>query len=498
MTQKLILAIDQGTSSTKTVLFNERGQILAKATAVLKSYFPQAGFVEQQAAEIYRCTLNSIQKCLNHFQQTANADLRQIKACGISNQRETFLLWDKTGQPLTNAVVWQCKRSIKICNRLRAQGLQATVYQKTGLIIDPYFSASKLIWLFENEKSVRQAIQNGDAYFGTVDSWLLFKLTNGTRYFTDYTNACRTLLFNLHDLQWDRELLRQFEFDRLNLPAVVPSAFHFGETTFEGLLAEPIPITAMIGDSHAAAFGEGCFATGTAKATLGTGSSILLNTGDKKIVSQNGMVTTICWSTQDRVDFALEGVIVTAGATIKWLRDQLGLFAESRDTELMATAVSDNNGVYVIPAFSGLGAPFWKMDLKGAIVGLTFGADKNHLVRAALESIPFQIKAVITAMENDSGILLKELNVDGGITTNRFVMQLLADLLETSVVNIGIAEVSALGACFLAGLEVGIFRDLKAIQELLTPQFEFQPGPATEKVQADYKTWCKYIQTLIN
>jgi glycerol kinase len=381
---------------------------------------------------------------------------------------------------------------------LKGSELENEVRSRTGLIIDPYFSGTKLIWLYENDPLIKNAIDGGDAYFGTVDTWLLFKLTQGQNYFTDYTNACRTLFFNINDLEWDKFLLDKFNLKKLNLPQPRPSSHLYGKSDFEGLLPDKINISAMIGDSHAAAFGEGCFYPGTAKATMGTGSSILLNTGSKITKSEKGMVATICWSTKNRVDYALEGIIVTCGATINWLRDRLGLFADSRQTEEMALSIEDNNGVYLVPAFSGLGAPNWKMDLRAAILGLTFGCDKNHIVRAALESIPYQIKDVIAAMEEDSGIKLKELKVDGGLTANRFVMQFLADLLRTNVVNIGIEDVSALGAAYLAGFVEDIFHDIDQLKSLSASKNQFSPGSNTDKVNAYYEGWKKAVQQLLD
>jgi glycerol kinase len=489
MKEQYILTIDQGTSSTKTVIFNSHGNLVAKATTDLRSYFPQIGFVEQNPKEIYHSTLESVNLCLKDFMEKTSGNLEQIVACGIANQRETFVLWDESGNPLSNAVVWQCKRSVGICDRLKESGIEEEIKARTGLIIDPYFSGTKLIWLWENDKQIKNGIKDGKAYFGTVDSWLLFKLTKGQSYYTDYTNACRTLFFNINDLQWDKYLLNEFQLSKLHLPEPKPSSFFYGETDFDKLLPRPVRISSMIGDSHAAAFGEGCFAPGTAKATLGTGSSILMNTGSQKIASQTGMVATICWSTADRVDYALEGIIVTCGATIVWLRDQLGLFEHSRETEALALGVENSNGVYFIPAFSGLGAPHWKMNAKAAILGLTFGCHKNHIVRAALESIPFQIKDVIAAMEKDSGITLKELNVDGGITANRFVMQCLTDVLNTKVVNIGFEDVTSLGAAYLAGLECGMFADLDQLQNLGTNKNEFTPGKNRDKVSKCYEEW---------
>ncbi len=497
MSDSYILAIDQGTSGTKTIIFNTQGEITAKASEPLKSYFPQPGFVEQNPLEIYQNALSSLKTCLKEFTTRASGNLKDVTCCSISNQRETFVLWDASGSPLSNAIVWQCKRSVEICNRLKGTELENQVKDRTGLIIDPYFSGTKLVWLYENDARIKNAVDTGQAYFGTVDTWLLFKLTKGKCYFTDHTNASRTLLFNINNLQWDSNLLENFNLDNLNLPQVQPSSYRYGQSDFEGLLPDKINISSMVGDSHAAAFGEGCFRSGMAKATMGTGSSILLNTGSKRIKSKKGMVTTICWSMPERVDYALEGIIVTCGATINWLRDRMGLFAESKETEQMALSVEDNHGVYLIPAFSGLGAPHWKMDARAAILGLTFGCDKNHIVRAALESIPYQIKDVIAAMEQDSKIKLKELRVDGGITSNKFVMQFLADLLKTNVVNIGMEEVSALGAAYLAGLQEGIFQDINQLISLNVGKRQFSPGTDAEKVNAFYEGWKKALQQVM-
>jgi glycerol kinase len=489
---RYILSIDQGTSSTKTILFDEEGEVFAKGSEPLKSTFYGDGFVEQNPEEIYQNVLISVARCLEDF-QTKGGKQEEIKACGISNQRETFVLWDNTGKPLYNAVVWQCKRSVAICDRLTKSGIEKDVKSKTGLIIDPYFSGTKLIWLYENDEKVKRTIDKGEAYFGTVDSWLLYRLTKGKSYLTDFTNASRTLFFNLSQLKWDKELLSVFGLSKLNLPEPKPSSYHFGESDFDGILDMMLPISAMIGDSHAAAFGEGCFFPGTAKATLGTGCSILMNIGSEPKSSGNGMITTICWSTEDRVDYALEGVIVSCGATIEWIKNELELFRESLETEIMANAVQDNNGVYIIPAFSGLGAPYWEMNRKASITGLTFGANKNHIVRAALESIPYQIKDVIAAMEEDTGIDLKELMVNGGITSNNFVLQFLADLLNKRVINMGMPDVSALGAAYLAGLKAGVYKDIDHLRSLNSNKSVNDPSPDTELVKKYHQGWLSAI-----
>jgi len=495
MNNPLILAIDQGTSGTKSIIFNKEGEIRARASVSLKSYYPQTGFVEQDPEEIYQNVLVSTGACLSAF-EADGGDIQDIGTCGISNQRETLVVWDENGIPLHNAVVWQCKRSVDICNRLQQEGLEETINQKTGLIIDPYFSGTKMVWLYENNDSVRKAVDDKKAYFGNIDTWLLYRLTGGKSYMTDYTNASRTLFFDLEGLRWDEDLLARFGLQNLLLPEAVPSSHPFGASDFSGLFKSAIPITGMIGDSHAAAFGEGCYRPGTAKATLGTGSSILWNTGSNRVFSSGGMVSTICWSTADRVDYALEGVIVSCGATIEWLKNQLGLFAESHETEAMARSVQGNNGVYLIPAFSGLGAPHWKMDVRARITGLTFGADKNHIVRAALESIPFQIKDVIAAMEEESGLNLEELKIDGGISANRFVVQSLSDLLNTSVTNIGIADVSALGAAMIAGIGSGIFENIKEMEAIHQQQHTYHPVSEREDLLSAYQGWKREIENL--
>lgn len=483
-----VLAIDQGTSSTKTVIFSEKGRVVARGSEPLHTMYLDGGLVEQDPQEIYENVLTSVAKCIADF-TAKGGRIEDIRSCGISNQRETFVLWDKEGKPLHNAVVWQCKRSTGVCEQLREKGLEEIIRQRTGLLADPYFSGSKVIWLNIYNEEVRNAIARENAFFGTVDTWLLYKLTGGVAYLTDHTNASRTLFFNLETLSWDEELIRSFGLEGLHLPDIQSSSSRFGETDFDGLLPAAIPVTAMIGDSHAAAFGEGCFDPGIAKATLGTGSSILMNIGPEPKPSHQGMVTTIGWSAGDRVEYALEGVIVTCGATIEWLRTNLGLFTDVRETEQMARSVKDSGGVYLVPAFSGLGAPHWDMGRKASITGLTFNSNKNHIVRAALESIPFQIKDVIVAMESDTGIALQELKIDGGLTSNNFVVRMLADLLEKPVVNLGFPEVSALGAAYLSGLYSGVYPDIDYLQKLSADHSSVLPDAANDAVKAGYLGW---------
>lgn len=488
MTQQYILAIDQGTSSTKTIIFDDQGIAKFKATEPLHTHYMESNQVEQEPEMIYQNVLTSVKKCLDGF-KSSGGEIKRIKACGISNQRETFVLWDKFGKPLYNAVVWQCKRSIEVCDRLKGKGLETKINQKTGLIIDPYFSGTKVIWLYENEPKVKNAIDRGEAYFGNVDTWLLYKMTGGKSYMTDYTNASRTMFFNLKELKWDQDLLADFGLTNLNLPELKPSSYHFGQTNLDGLFDKEISISAMIGDSHAAAFGEGCFEPGNAKATLGTGSSILMNIGSEPKSSQNRMVTTICWSMEHRIDYALEGIIVSAGATIEWVKNQLGMFEDTKDLETICLSMVNNGGVYIVPAFSGLGAPHWDMNRKASIVGLSFDSTKNHVIRAAVESVPYQIKDVIIAMEADSGTPLTELKIDGGITSNKFVVQFLADLLDRRVTNIEITDVSALGAGYLAGLNAKIYKSIDQLKTFNQSSTSTLAGADFAKVKVYYDGW---------
>lgn len=443
--------------------------------------------------EIYLNVLASVKKCLDDFLHKGYSK-EDISCIGISNQRETFVLWDKEGKPLHNAVVWQCKRSVKVCDELKSRGLSAFMKEKTGLIIDPYFSATKLVWLVQNDEALKKAVASGEVFFGTVDTWLLYKLTSGATYFTDHTNASRTLLFNLHTLQWDNEIINELGLKGLQLPIIRSSSSDFGDTTVGGNFEKPIPVTALIGDSHAAAFGEGCFDAGTAKATLGTGSSIMMNIGHKAASSQNGMVTTVCWSVDGRVDYALEGVIVTCGGSVEWLKNELNLFEKSAETEAMATSVKDNDGVYLIPAFSGLGSPHWQMERRASINGITFGTTKNHVVRAALESIPYQIMDVITAMELDTKVPLKELMTNGGLTSNKFVMNFLADLLGKPVHSSAMPDVSALGAAFMAGLSAGLYKNIDHLKEFKSAKTVYLPSERKQQVEQWYKGWKKAIE----
>jgi glycerol kinase len=546
----MILAIDQGTSSTKSIIFDDNGKAVAKGCVDLKTNYFDNGFVEQDPEGIYQNVLDSVEQCFKDF-ISKDFDIQDVISCGISNQRETFVLWDKAGNAQSPAVVWACKRSISICEDLKNKGQEPLIKQKTGLIIDPYFSGTKLLWLIQNDVNLKAKVEAGELFFGTIDCWILYKMTNGKSFKTDYTNASRTLLFNIHTLTWDDEILKLWGLENLNLPEVCPSSHDFGlwdtddadasqhrfsqieekktvyffpkienapngysdsakhrfsqiekkksveicAGTSVSSVSHTLKITALIGDSHAATFGEGCFEQGTAKVTLGTGCSIMMNIGEKPILSSNGMLTTICWSTENRVDYALEGAIVSCGSTIEWLKNELNLFQNPAETAEMADSVTDNAGVYLIPAFSGLGAPHWQMNRKASIEGMTFGTTKNHIVRAALESIPYQIKDVIQAMEQDMQAPLKSISVNGGMTKNQFVIKFLVDLLGISLKKQQNADVSALGAAYLSGLKSGVYESIEQLQALNKLNTEaILPSPTNEMVLAGYQDWCKRIR----
>lgn len=490
MSKSYILSIDQGTSGTKAIIFDEKGKVIVKTHETLKSYFPASSFVEQDPLEIYQSVIKAVSNCVTQFKEQFPGEENNIVSCGISNQRETFIIWDKNGNPLHPAVVWQCKRSIEVCERLKANDLESEINSSTGLTIDPYFSATKVIWLNENNPQVREAIVSGNAYFGTVDTWLLYKLTGHKSYKTEYTNASRTLFFDIYNLQWDQSLLKKFNLENLNLPQVTFSSDHFGDSTFEGTFENPLPITGMMGDSQAAFFGEECFSNGMAKATLGTGSSVLWNAENLSKGTSNGMLTTIGWSIEGQTNYALEGVIVSCGSTLEWLKNQLNLFSSHQEIEPMTVSLATNEGVYLIPAFSGMGAPYWQKDWKASIHGLTFGTSKEHLVRAALESIAFQLKDVIESIENETKTPLKELKVNGGITANEFLMQFISDLLKTPITNIGITDVSAWGAALIAGLGAKLWSSLDNIPKLPSEMIkQYVPDLNNKNVHNWYQEW---------
>lgn len=457
--KKYILALDQGTTSSRAILFDKEGNIKSMAQQEFKQYYPKAGWVEQDPMEIWEVQLKVVKECLNKGQLEA----KDIAAIGITNQRETTIVWDKTtGKPIYQAIVWQCRRTATYCDTLKEEGFDKVIKEKTGLIIDAYFSATKLKWILDNVEGAREKAERGQLLFGTVDTWLIWHLTQGEVFATDYSNAARTMLFNIHTLQWDDEILEKLNIPKQMLPEVKSSSGLFGHT-HETLFKESIPIGGVAGDQQAALFGQTCFSAATAKSTYGTGCFLLMNTGTKAVDSKHGLLTTIAWAIDGKVEYALEGSIFMAGAAIQWLRDEMGLIENAEESETYARSVSDSNGVYVVPAFAGLGAPYWDAYARGAILGLTRGATKAHIIRATLESIAYQTYDVLKVMEQDSGMHLSMLKVDGGASKNDFLMQFQADLLGVKVERPQIVETTALGAAYLAGLAVGYWKDKEEI-----------------------------------
>ena len=454
--KKYILSFDQGTTSSRAILFDKTGAMIATAQQEFTQIFPQSGWVEHDAMEIWGTQSGVARQVLEETGTRPD----EVAAIGITNQRETTVVWDKnTGRPVYNAIVWQCRRTAPICDALKAKGWTDRIREKTGLIIDAYFSGTKVKWILDNVAGARERAEKGELLFGNIDTWLIWNLTRGKVHVTDYTNASRTMLFNIRTLQWDEDILQELDIPRSMLPEVKPSSCVYGQTDERTFGGAAIPIAGAAGDQQAALFGQACFDAGMAKNTYGTGCFMLMNTGDRLITSKNGLLTTIAWGINDTVSYALEGSIFVAGASIQWLRDQLRLVYNAAETEYYAGLVEDTNGVYVVPAFTGLGAPYWDMYARGAIVGLSRGAKREHIVRATLESIAYQTKDVLSAMEKDSGITLKALKVDGGAAVNNFLMQFQADILNVPVHRPKTLETTALGAAYLAGLAVGFWKD---------------------------------------
>ncbi|SAK45950.1 glycerol kinase [Caballeronia glebae] len=488
---KYVLAIDQGTSGTKALVFDAEGQVRARGFSPVACTTPRTGFVEQDANALYDSVLKAVGECLGNF----NGDRGDIAGVGISNQRETVVVWDSQGAPIVPAVSWQCQRSLSICERLKNDGFAPLIAKKTGLLIDPYFSGTKLIWLNENDERVCEAIAAGEAYFGTVDSWLLYRLTKGAAYCTDYTNASRTMLLNLSALEWDAELIEAFGLQGLRFPQLRPSSSDFGATDFDGLLDKPIPILSMIGDSHAAAVGEGCLSPGVAKATMGTGSSIMMNVGAKAREPEHGLVSTLCFATDERVDYALEGIIISAGSTPAFLKEKLNLFSDFAQAEQAFTEY-DNGGVFVIPAFSGIGCPHWKYPGGAQIVGLNFSTSWQHVARAAYESIVYQIKDVITVMEQAAEVPLRELYLDGGLVQRPFLLQYLSDTLNRPVSTLVLSEISAAGAAALAADKAGLIDSLEAYQAKRVVGRRVEPGNGVQAAAENHARWVEWIGRL--
>lgn len=476
-----LLAIDQGTSSTKGLLFDAHTKVVSKYTVELQTNYLNKDWVEQDPEAIYESVIKVVK----------NLDISKVSYIGISNQRETFVLWDATGNIVHNAVVWSCKRSTSLCKSMVDQN--DWIKKKTGLIIDPYFSGTKLLWIVDNHPEIKERIQKGEIYFGTVDTWLLYKLTNGQSYFTDTTNASRTLFFNIHNLDWDQEIIDRWGLTGINLPDVKTSAAFFGETNFEGLSSKMIPITAMIGDSHAALFGEGCFSIGDTKMTLGTGCSILSHIGKTPKESTNGLLTTIAYSTTSETVYAWEGAIVSCGSLISWLKNTLGIIQSAQQTEQMAFEALESD-LYLIPAFSGLGAPFWQMDRKASWVGMTFGTSKNQIVRATLESICYQIVAVLDSMKEDLGSSIETVAMNGGLSKNKFVQQGLNNLMSATIEMQKSQDVSGLGAALLAGLQQETYASVAEIKTLLHKE-RLDKQPTNLDLKTKFQFWKKIIQT---
>lgn len=457
---KYILSIDQGTTSSRAILFNKKGEIIASSQKEFPQYFPKPGWVEQDANEIWLSVLNVYMEVLVHGKVKAE----DIAAIGITNQRETAIVWDKeTGEPIYHAIVWQSRQTADICNDLATAGKEEMIREKTGLLIDPYFSATKIKWILDHVEGAREKAQAGKLLFGTVDTWLVYKLTGGKVHATDYSNASRTLLYNIYDLKWDEELLELFGIPVSMMPKVCASSGDFGVT--EGKFFEAaIPITGIAGDQQAALFGQTCFEPGMAKNTYGTGCFMLMNTGTKPAKSEHGMLTTIAWGLDGKVEYALEGSVFVAGSAIQWLRDGLKMIENAPQSEELALQVEDSDGVYVVPAFVGLGAPYWKPDAKGAVFGLTRGTTKAHFVRATLDSLAYQSADIISSMMLDSGIELQKLKVDGGAVKNNLLMQFQSDILDVPVERPIISETTALGAAYLAGLSVGFWKNKEELR----------------------------------
>lgn len=473
---KYIMALDLGTTSCRCIIFDKNGRICSAAQKEFTQYFPQPGWVEHDAEEIWATQTGLMYEAMSKIDITIN----EIAGIGITNQRETTVLWDKeTGRPVHKAIVWQCRRTAGYCDELKKLGMAEFFRSKTGLVLDAYFSATKLRWLLDNAAGARERAEKGKLLFGTVDSWIIWKLTGGKVHVTDYSNASRTMLFNIHTLKWDEEILRVLKIPQQILPEVKPSSHVYGYTDSK-LFGREVPIAGAGGDQQCALFGQTCFGRGEVKNTYGTGGFMLMNTGTAPVNSHNGLVTTIAWGVDDKVEYALEGSIFVAGAAVQWLRDELGLIRDAAESEVLAKSVPDANGCYVVPAFVGLGAPYWDQYARGAIVGLTRGVNRNHIVRATLESIAYQVNDVLMAMQEDSGMSITSLRVDGGACDNDFLMQFQSDILNTSVVRPYCIETTAMGAAYLAGLAVGYWRSKEEIlaNHVIAAEFKPQMGQA--------------------
>lgn len=485
-----VMALDAGTTSNRCILFNKKGEICSLAQREFKQYFPKPGWVEHDADEIWASMLGVAVEAMNRI----GASAEQIAGIGITNQRETAIVWDRTtGDPIYHAIVWQCRRTSEYCDSLKEKGLTEKFREKTGLVIDAYFSGTKIKWILDHVPGAREKAERGELLFGTVETWLIWKLTKGAVHVTDYSNASRTMLFNINTLEWDPEILEELQIPRVMLPEVKPSSCIYGETD-PSFLGGAIPLAGAAGDQQAALFGQTCFRPGEAKNTYGTGCFMLMNTGEKPVFSRHGLVTTIAWGLDSKVTYALEGSIFVAGAAIQWLRDEMHLIESSEDSEYMAMKVKDTNGCYVVPAFTGLGAPYWDAYARGTIVGITRGVNRAHIVRATLESIAYQVEDVLKAMEADSGIHLTSLKVDGGASANNFLMQTQSNIIGAPVQRPVCVETTAMGAAYLAGLAVGYWKNREEVVKNQAVEKIFQPQISEEERKRKRKGWEKAVR----
>ena len=485
------MALDQGTTSSRAIIFNHDGKVVASAQKEFTQIYPKAGWVEHDPMEIWGTQSGVAREVL----EKTGIKPTEIAAIGITNQRETTVVWEKsTGKPVYNAIVWQCRRTAAICDDLKRRGLEGYVRDNTGLVVDAYFSGTKVKWILDNVEGARAKAENGELLFGNIDTWLIWNLTRGKVHVTDYSNASRTMLYNIKELKWDEKILKELDIPTSMLPDVKPSSFVYGYTDHETFGGADIPISGAAGDQQAALFGQACFEPGMAKNTYGTGCFMLMNTGDKFVPSKNGLLTTLAWGVDGKVEYALEGSIFVAGASVQWLRDELKIIRDAAETEYLATKVQDSNGVYVVPAFVGMGAPYWDMYARGTIVGLTRGAKAEHLVRATLESIAFQTRDVLEAMQEDSGINLQALKVDGGAVANNFLMQFQSDILNVTVDRPEITETTALGAAYLAGLAVGYWADKSEIANKWSVDRSFTAAMEEDKRTKLYRGWKRAVE----
>lgn len=487
---KYILSLDQGTTSSKAIIFSTSGQVIARKNKEFKQIYPQPGWVEHDPMEIWESQIEVARQVI----QEAGISPSDIASVGITNQRETTIVWDRhTGKPVYNAIVWQCRRTADTCKRFEKEGLDQVVRRKTGLVLDAYFSATKVRWILKHVPGTMDRAKNGDLLFGTVDSWLIWNLTGGKVHATDYSNASRTMMYNIHRLEWDKELLNTLNIPQSLLPEVRPSSCDFGLTE-KSLFGIEIPVAGVAGDQQAALFGQCCFEPGMTKCTYGTGSFLLMNTGEKAVNSQNGLLTTLAWGLDGKVIYALEGSAFIAGAVLQWLRDEMGLISNAAEAEELALKVEDTGGVYLVPAFVGLGAPHWDMYARGTITGMTRGTNRYHIVRAALESMTYQTNDIVNAMLADARMDLRGLRVDGGAVSNNFLMQFQADILQTTVDRPFVHETTALGAAYLAGLGVGLYKCTDDVRNSWQLERRFEPQMAYEAAEKLYKQWEKAVE----